>query len=221
MTTFISIQNTYKRLELALFNNATLVDIRFTKNQQATKEFVPLLQDLLKTNHQLLEGLSCIVTNQGPGPFSTLRAVIASVNGLCFAVSLPLIGVDGLYSFIKEQHDVTYPYTVVLLNAFNFSVYFALQQPEKRLVKGYKKIDQLLFELKKIVPGRPIRFLGSATQLYKDKILNIFNSCAYIPSSLPLAPSIEGIAAIGLQKWKKQENISNQLMPLYLKKYSL
>jgi len=221
MTRFISIQNSYQTLELGLFDNATLISIRSTKNQQASREFIPLLQDLLKHNSQSLQELSCMVVNQGPGPFSTLRVVIASVNGINFSTNIPLIGIDGLDSFIMQYSDSSYPYTVVLLNAFNYDVYFALQQPGQPIIKGYKKIDQLLYELAKIIPRQTIRFLGNATRLYEDRIRAQFNNHVHIPYPLPLFCSIEQIAHIGLQKWKKKEGIMKNLLPLYLKQYPL
>jgi len=219
MTKFISIQNTYQILELGLFDNTALIDIRFTKNRQASREFIPLLQDLFKHNNQSLQELSCIVVNQGPGPFSTLRVVLASVNGISFSTNIPLIGIDGLDSFIMQYSNFLYPYTVVLLNAFNYDVYFALQQPGQPIIKGYKKIDQLLYELAKTIPRQSIRFLGNATKLYQDRICEQFNNRAHIPSPLPSSCSIEQIARMGLQKWKKQEGITSQLLPLYLKQY--
>ncbi len=219
MTTFISIQNTYQILELGLFDNSTLIDKRYTKNQQASKEFIPLLYDLLKHNKTSLQEFSCMVVNQGPGPFSTLRVVISSVNGISFATNIPLIGIDGLDAFIMQYSDTAYPYTIALLNAFNFDVYFALQQPGKPLTKGYKKIDQLLHELITLIPDQSIRFLGNGTKLYQDKIETQFNEQAYIPSPLAHNCSIEQIAHMGLQKWKKQEGITNQLLPLHLKQH--
>jgi len=221
MTKFISIQSTYQTLELGLFDNTVLIDIRSTKNLQASKEFIPLLQDLFKHNNQSLQELSCMVVNQGPGPFSTLRVVIASVNGISFSTSTPLIGIDGLDSFIMQYSDFSYPYTVALLNAFNYDVYFALQRPDQPIIKGYKKIDQLLCELVKTIPYQTIRFLGNATKLYQDRILAQFNNRAYIPSPLPFFCSIEQIACMGLQKWKNQEGIMSRLLPLYLKQYPL
>ena len=219
MTKFISVQNTYQTLELGLFDNTALVDIRFAKNQQASREFIPLLQDLFKHNNQSLQELSCMVVNQGPGPFSTLRVVIASVNGISFSTNIPLIGIDGLDSFIMQYSDSSYPYTVVLLNAFNYDVYFALQQPGQPVIKGYKKIDQLLYKLVKTIPRQTIRFLGNATKIYQDRVRAQFNDRAHIPSPLPSFCSIEQVARVGLQKWKKQEGITNKLLPLYLKQY--
>jgi len=219
MTTFISIQNTYQTLELALFANNRLIDKRMTKNRQASKEFVPLLRDLLKQNNLPIQELSFLAVNQGPGPFSTLRVVISSVNGLNFATTIPLIGIDGLDAFIAEYNDTAYPYTVVLINAFNYDVYFALQQPGKPLMKGYKKIDQLLPELASHIPTHVIRFLGNGTKLYQDRIEAQFQEQAYLPSPLPHFCSIEQIAQMGLEKWNKQEGITSQLIPLHLKKH--
>ncbi len=218
MTTFISIQNTYQNLELALFVNNKLIDKSYTNNQQASKELIPLLAHLLKKNKLSLQEFSFITANQGPGPFSTLRVVISSINGINFASAIPLIGIDGLDAFINQYSNPDYPYTVVLLNAFNNEVYFALQQPNKPLQKGYKKIDQLLQGLTFLFPKNSIRFLGNGTKLYQDKINKQCNN-AYIPSPLPHHCSIEQIAKMGLHQWEKKEGIVNQLFPLHLKKH--
>ncbi|MGB8367190.1 MAG: tRNA (adenosine(37)-N6)-threonylcarbamoyltransferase complex dimerization subunit type 1 TsaB [Candidatus Babeliales bacterium] len=220
MTTFIAVQNTYQKLELALFANSRIIGKCSTGNQEASKEFIPLLSSILKQNKIALQEFSFIVANQGPGPFSTLRVVISSVNGISFASTIPLIGIDGLNAFIQQYNNPDYPYTVVLLNAFNKDVYFAVQQPDKPIEKGYKKIDQLLDELTFISLKKPIRFLGNGVQLYQDKIKKQFNENAYIPSPLPHNCSLEQIAQMGLQKWQKQEGIINQLFPLYLKKHA-
>jgi len=217
MSTFIAIQNTYNSLELALFNDTKIIDKRDDDKRNASRSFIPLLDDLLHVNNHLLQDLSFIAVNQGPGPFSTLRVVIASANGLHFASNIPLIGIDGLKAMATEFQDAQYPNTTILLNAFSFDIYFAQQTPNQELITGYKKIDLFLQELYNHTPDTPIRFLGNATEMYRDKIQNIFGTYAIIPEPLATHCSIEQIGLLGLKRWNTQEGLSDQLLPLYLK----
>lgn len=215
---FISIQSTYDAVELALFNDSTFIDSRSISKLHASKLLILTLEELLATHQQTISNIQFIATNQGPGPFTTLRVVIASVNGLSFATQIPLIGIDGLDAFVQEYQNPSYPKTVILLNAFNFDVYFAIQN--KVLIKGYKNIDLLLSELQKQFPQDTLRFLGNATELYRHKIQDQFGPLAFIPDLLPLTCSVKQIGLMGLQYWQQQEGLSQQLLPLYLKQHS-
>ncbi len=216
---FLTVQNTYHHLELALFIDNHLIDTRTENKHNASKCFVMLLDDLLRNQNCSLPDISFIAANQGPGPFSTLRVVIASVNGLSFATNIPLIGVDGLNAFLQEYYDPKHPNTVVLLNAFAGDVYFGIQQNTQESTVGYKKINLLLHDLQKQIPDKPIRFLGNAVELYQDKIYNTFKSRTVIPAPLPHFCSIKQVGLIGLEQWKKQDGLTHQLFPLYLKKH--
>ncbi len=219
MSIFIAIQNTYDTLELALFNDTNIIGKRADDKRNASRSFIPLLDDLLHTNNYCLQDLSFIAVNQGPGPFSSLRVVIASANGLHFASNIPLIGIDGLKAMVTEFQNAQYPNTTILLNAFNFDIYFARQTPNQKLITGYKKIDLFLQELRNHTPNTPIRFLGNATEMYRDKIQNIFGTYAIIPEPLTTHCSIKQIGLLGLKRWHAQESLSDQLLPLYLKKH--
>ncbi len=218
MPTFIAVQNTYHLFEMALFNNETLIEHRHDTNRNASRTFISLLDDLLKNNNQTLHEISCIVANQGPAPFSTLRVVLTSVNGLHFATSIPLIGIDGLDATFFEYYDPQYQQTVVLLNAFNVDVYFAIHEKD-HLKKGYKKIDKLLEELSKTFPGGTVHFFGNASDMYRQNIHAVFGDRALFLDHIPAMCTIKQISKMGLAQWKKQKEFTKQLLPLHLKKH--
>lgn len=211
---FIAIQNTYDQIELALYDDTRRLDLQTRDKLVASKEFVDTLARLLSSHQLTLSSIPFIAVNQGPGPFTTLRVIIASVNGLSFATKIPLVGVDALSAFYEQCKNSTYPNTVVLLNAFNNDVYFATSWES-----GYKNISTLLDELALRIPSDPIRFVGNGTALHRDLIVKQFGSRAHIPDQLPLYCSIDSIAKQGLMQWHTKNNVSDQLMPLYLKKH--
>lgn len=216
---FISIQSTYHAVEVALFNDKRVIESRSISKIEASKLLILTIEELLAAHQQTIRSISFIATNQGPGPFTTLRVVIASVNGLSFATQIPLIGIDGLDAFVQEYHNKSYPITVIILNAFNFDVYFAIQN-KATITKGYKNIDLLLPELQTQFPHETIRFLGNAVELYHHKIQEQFGSRAFIPDPVPHTCSVTQIGLMGLQYWNTQEGLTYQLLPLYLKQHA-
>lgn len=222
MAIYLGIQNTYNSVEIALFQDSNLLECVCEDKTRASKNFFLMLQALLKKHHIKLQEISFIAVNQGPGPFTTLRVVIASVNGLSFATEIPLIGIDALDAFLLEQNNKKFPYTIALLNAFSNDIYFGIQRLESpHFEKGYENIDVFLEHLRHSIAEQDVvRFIGNGTQLYEQKIKNVFGEQAFIPDPLPQTCSVQQIAKMGLEKWQKKEGLSEELMPLYLKQTS-
>src|SRR5438046_7850367 len=124
MTKYLAIQHTYDTFEIALFINHKLVDKISDDKRHTSKLFIPHLQQLLSKNAISFAELSFCAVNCGPGPFSTLRSIIASVNGLYASTNIPLIGIDGLDATFLEFYDSAYENTAVLLNTFIHASYY-------------------------------------------------------------------------------------------------
>jgi len=140
MSYFLALQHTYQGIELGLFDDAQTIQITHDDKKKASKNIILLVNQLLKNKNISFDNLLFIAANQGPGPFTTLRVVIASVNGIGFATQKPLIGVDGLDALLQEHKNETYPVSVALLNAYSNDVYFGIDCPkQKNKKKGAKK----------------------------------------------------------------------------------
>lgn len=230
MHLYIAIQNTYDVFEMALFNNnptsprlrraSNLIDKRREDKKHTSKLFIPLLDDLLTKNNAKISDFNFCAVNCGPGPFSTLRSIIASVNGLHLATNIPLIGIDGLDATFLEFYDNSYENTVVLLNAFNNEVYYLIAQGDQVLSKGYKKIDEFLEHIKHTYPA-PIYFIGNGVMLHQSLIQEILGNNAVIKNPNPPMCSIETIGRLGLEKFVHKQYTENYLMPLHLKKHAV
>lgn len=217
MNIFLAIQNRYHNVEIALYNGPKLLEKRSIDKKEASKLLIVTLGNLLEQQQLTITDLPFIVVNQGPAPFTTLRVVIASMNGISFASNIPLIGVDAFDAMRSEWHSDEYPTTIILFNAFAQEVYFAIDQKNKPIKKGYQRIDRFLEECTQI--AGTIRFLGNGTELYREKIESMLGSRAFIPEPVPDYCSIESVAKIGHAEWNKGNRGSNQLLPLYLKQH--
>jgi len=232
MHSYIAIQNTYDIFEMALFINNELVDHVHEDKRHTSKMFIPLLDQLCTRNNINFSDVSFCAVNCGPGPFSTLRSIIASVNGLRAATNIPLIGIDGLDATFLEFYDNTYQNTVVLLNAFNNEVYYLIFTPStlgfdgdpkkevRTAVKGYKKIDAFLEHIKHTYSA-PVNFVGNGVSLHQDLIKNLLGANAVLADPIPEFCSIKTIAYMGLQAFKANNYTNDYLIPLHLKKHAV
>lgn len=215
---FLSIQNNYHLVEVALFKNMQSIASTQVSKLEASAHLMLAIKGLLTEHGISFKELSFIAANQGPGPFTTLRVVIATVNGISFATKLPLIGVDGLDMFLNEYRDTQHPTTVALFNAFNHDAYFGIENFNGR-EKGCKNIGKLLEEIAQQDSAQPIRFIGSGSVFFRDQILETLGTRAYFPIPMPEHCSLETIGLYALDCWNTHKNLTYQLLPLYLKSH--
>ena len=221
MHLYLAIQNTYDIFEMALFQDKNFIDYLYEDKRYTSKMFIPLLDQLCVKNNIQFSDISFCAVNGGPGPFSTLRSIIASVNGLHLATHIPLIGIDGLEATFLEFYDNHYENTVILLNAFNHEVYYLIAQQETVINKGYKKIDLLLAEITQQYHNQPIHFIGNGVTLYHNLIQQTCGIHVITKKNMPPMCSIKTIGALGLQAFLNNQYTSDYLMPLYLKKHAV
>lgn len=218
MSIFISIQHTYQGIEAALFDKYHLLGAITDDKKRASKTIIGLLNELLSAHQLQIRDLAFLAVNQGPGPFTTLRVVIASVNGLSFAIKKPLIGIDGLDALIQENQSEQHPITLALLNAFTNDVYFALHDRTCAIYeKGCKNITQLLLELHERFSDTSFYLVGNGCLMHEQEIRAILGSRVESAQPLPENCSIRQIGIMGYEQWQKRAGISYQLSPLYLK----
>ena len=213
MANFITLQSTYKNVECALFNNTLCIGTFTIDKTKASKQLLLSIGALLNQHCISFSELSFIAVNHGPGPFTTLRVVIATVNGLSFASNIPLIGIDGIIAFLNEQNQNDN--NVALLNAFSGDVYFGIKTNKGQVETGYQKAETLIAHLKKQFGDNPINFVGNGSILHRDLIESTFGP---IKNVITETPHIESIGKAGLALWQQQKNGASQIHPHYLKK---
>lgn len=212
----LAIQNTYQEIEIALLRDNTIVESTSADKTVASKQLIPLIDQLLTKHAVTIQDIRYIAVNQGPGPFTTLRVIIATVNGLSFASKIPLLGVDGMQALLDEHRKDEYPITIALLDAFNNDIYFAIQENSTIVASGYKNKDILCQELHQKYFGKNSMLLGNAATLYKTELQTALGNKVLFAENAQTC-SLRAIGAIGYQYWQQQVNLCEQLFPLYLK----
>ena len=214
MVLYLALQNTYQAVEIALFQDEEIIDQVILYKTEASKQLIRALDELLKRHNQNFSSISFLAVNQGPGPFTTLRVVISTVNGIAFATKKPLVGIDGLEGLLAEYENDQNTMVLALLNAFHHDVYYAFKM-QTQIEKGYDNIEHLLAKLQSRTQQKML-VIGNGGALYQSKLSHVFGDQVEINSAHETV-SLQQIARLGLQQWHKGIH-SPQLMPLYLKR---
>ena len=214
---FISMQSTYKSVDCALYNGTKKIAYISIEKKDASSALIPSLEQLLNCHNISIDDISFVGVNQGPAPFTTLRVVISTANGISFATGIPLIGIDGLEALLAQVYDPKHLPTVAILDAFAHDVYFAIQDNET-ISKGCMPVNDFLVDLKSRYPAHVIRFVGNGCSVFKNEIKEILGDKAFIPEPIIDVCSLEKISSMALECYKNKDNLISQVVPLYLKK---
>ena len=215
---FISIQGGYQGLYIALFCEKICIQEVFKNDKRASSELVPYVQELLQEHNLTLHDCAFIAVDRGPGAFTSLRVVLATVNGIGLAANKPLIGVNGLQALsdqVKASIANEPKNLALLLNAYNDDVYYALEIVGNDREEGCEKIQDLLSRLKADYPELSFIFAGNAVGLHADKIKEALPH-AQLHDEFQVATA-EFVGLRAYQDWLEQKNITTKVEPLYLK----
>lgn len=129
----LAIQSTYTSIEIGLYNKNTMTLLgHSTVEKIHTSLLLDTINMLLNTSLLTIKDVGVCVTNCGPAPFTTLRTVIATVNGLKAALNIPVIGINGLDA-LSIEYNTYKDKIVIVLDAFGSDFYFYLNSTKKGL----------------------------------------------------------------------------------------
>ncbi len=211
---YLVLQATYHVIEYALYSPTGLVEYNTLEKTEVCRFLVSRLNSLVTKNDLSWSKIGFIGVSQGPAPFTTLRGLITTVNGISFARHIPLIGLDGLKSFLTELPSDKI--RVIIQNAFAKDVYFAIQEGDD-IECGWDNGTAFLASLKERYPQRNLLFAGNGILLLADEITSLFGTQAELFSNEQEIVSLKTVAQLCKEKWDTQKKGTPHLSPLYLK----
>jgi tRNA threonylcarbamoyladenosine biosynthesis protein TsaB len=218
----LGIDTSTKFCNLGLIEDKDIL-IEYTINGLKKKHssiLVPAIKNLLKTINLKMEEINGIAVSIGPGSFTGLRIGLSVAKGLCYARSLPLLGIPTLDTIAFPLKEIPYLICPVLESKKDeiYDVVFRGGDSLHR-VMDYKceDIQSLLTRLSLL--KEKIIFLGDGIKKYRDNIKEkIGKDALFIDSQLNL-PIASNIAFLGLNKLKREEEDDiSTLSPFYLRK---
>jgi len=218
----LGIDTSTKFCNLGLIEDENIL-IEYTINGLEKKHssiLVPAIKDLLKTIDLKMEEINGIAVSIGPGSFTGLRIGLGVAKGLCYARSLPLLGIPTLDAIVLPLKEIPYLICPVLESKKDeiYDVVFRGGDSLHRFM-DYKceDIQSLLTRLSLL--KEKIIFLGDGIKKYRDIIKEKLGKDALFIDSQINLPIATNIAILGLNKLKKREEDDiSTLSPFYLRK---
>jgi len=198
----LAVQHSYNDVEAGIYYNNKKLSFAKISKHEASSKLIDTIDIILKNGKIDINNVNKIVVNSGPGPFTTLRTTITTINGIAFATGIPVIGVDGLSTLINyDLNDYSEP-KAVIMNAYANDVYYAIKDQNKFTI-GSDNIDNVINKLKL----KNLKLAGNAIEMFKEK-LNILN----FEQIKPEYPTLDSLVKNSINF----EAVS-QVKPIYLK----
>ncbi|MFL5752255.1 MAG: tRNA (adenosine(37)-N6)-threonylcarbamoyltransferase complex dimerization subunit type 1 TsaB [Bacteroidia bacterium] len=163
--------------------------------------------------------LNAVAVSKGPGSYTGLRIGVSAAKGLCYSLSIPLIGVNTLQSMSAgmtlRQKSVEALYCP-MLDARRMEVYCALYDENlKEVIPTCAKIidENSILEFSR---GKKVFFFGDGAEKCKEFIAVLPDS-TLIPDVFPSALQLAKLSFEAFRK-KESENVA-YFEPYYLKEF--
>lgn len=211
---YLVLSGSYSYLSGALYEGTISRASFFVSPVRASAQLVPLLRDEIFTPLNLtIAECDFIAVDAGPGAFTSLRVVLATVNGLAFAAKVPVVALDGMaaLSAALAPYRATGTSTAVLLNAYNQEVYYDLQ-PLRSV--GYAALSIVLAKLQAL-PGDKVVIAGNCIPLYAAELSAALGG--RLESVAVVYPPLAQLAIQSLERWDPTASPVYAAQPLYLK----
>jgi len=219
--TYLIIHATYNDVVFGLARAGQLFASENHVERRLSQSLILLLEAFLDKHKVPLSELSFIAVTAGPGMFSSLRSVLATVNGIAHASGLLMVSCDGilLESDLLAQNFAPSAGSVInvaLLNAYNSELYYRIERQERDgsryLIAGpaYAPVAEVATLVTELSVGRAVRMAGNGCALLADQGLN---------GGVQEYSAAQVAQALAVQSWRAWEagEAVDELMPLYLK----
>lgn len=209
----------YTESTVAVCHNRTILSSRTILNQQLSGTVLIAIDTVMKEAGLTFDRLSHISVAQGPSPYTSLRVILTTINGIATSANLPIIGVDSLEGIMLDWYQPNHFGTAVILNAFGKHVYYIAEYHDKErpVQKGWHYPEYLFSLMQGRSPENPIALVGNGI----DKLCTVYPP-EESPSILIIdktvdQPSISAIAELAIRKMHKGIQGTNYILPNYVK----
>jgi len=177
------------------------------------------IQEVLATGGITSKNLGCVAVGKGPGSYTGLRIGVATAKALCFALDIPLIGINTLHSMAAqtfEQAENPKAFHVPMLDARRMEVYTAVWDGN---LNCYRETEPKVIEtgsFADLLEAHKVYFSGNGMPKAKP-YLEPFANAHFVDG---IWPSARYMVAEAYRKWEAGETEPvSTFEPFYLKAF--
>ena len=138
MNYLLHIETSTKVCSVALSSNGEYVGVKESNEDAYShgENLTEFISDILNEAQLTLNDLSAISVVSGPGSYTGLRIGVSTAKGLCYALGIPLIAVDALYSLAQIAQNKYPGYNLCpVIDARRMEVFNAIYAPSLKILK--------------------------------------------------------------------------------------
>lgn len=128
------------------------------------------VKSILEDNGFLPNQLSAIAVSMGPGSYTGLRVGMATAKGLCYALSIPLIGINTLKMMAAAVKDPATELLCPMIDARRMEVFTAVYTRSLEEIKAPTNLVLDAGSFSDLLEQHQITFFGNGS----TKALNLF-----------------------------------------------
>jgi len=178
-----------------------------------------MIDKLMEWSGKDMRELNAVALSMGPGSYTGLRIGTSVAKGLCYALDIPLIGVDTLKAMTRAimPYNVDKHWVCPMIDARRMEVYCLLMNASRELVIETSAIVLEKDTFSHYLEDHKILFFGNGAPKYREIIGQ--NPNAYFIDYV--YPSAEQVGYLAEMKYhgKEWENLA-YFQPNYLKKFT-
>ena len=204
----LAVDTSSKLCSVALLEDKNLIKkLELDNGITHSETLMPLIQQLLQECNLTLKDIDLLVSDIGPGSFTGIRIGVATCKAFSDSINIPCIGISSLevlaYNIKKDgiicstidcKNDNRY-FALYELNSGNYNV---LIEP------CTKAVNEVLELLNNQHSDKNISFVGDGIPSSSIDTFNYLN--------------VENLGIAGYKKFITQNEIGENILPLYLKK---
>ena len=172
------------------------------------------IDEVLKSAQISAKQLDAIAVSKGPGSYTGLRIGVSSAKGLCYALDIPLISINTLYS-LAHQMDVHDGVIIPMLDARRMEVYSAIYDSKYQQVRDTEAQILDANSFKEYLDQTKVYFIGNGVE--KAKTLINHPNAIFVDGKLPSSKEMGKLAYV---KYKKSDTEDVAYFePYYLKEF--
>ena len=202
----LCIDTSSKLCSVAILKNTTLINkLELDNGLTHSETLMPLIKDLLEKSNLSLKDINLLVSDIGPGSFTGIRIGVATCKAFSDSINIPCVGISSLEVLAyNSKNDGIICSTI---DCKNDNCYFAL----------YELVDENYTVLEEPCAKTVTEVLDILNTKYSDKQINFVGDG--IPSySTNCYLNVENLGIAGYKKFISNNNIGEDILPLYLKK---
>ncbi|MGB3777513.1 MAG: tRNA (adenosine(37)-N6)-threonylcarbamoyltransferase complex dimerization subunit type 1 TsaB [Tunicatimonas sp.] len=204
MPTILSIETATLTCSVALHRDGVLLGLQEVHLEKSHSSLLHLLVDhLLDYAEVAREALSAVAVSMGPGSYTGLRIGAAAAKGWCFALDIPLIGIDTLAAMAHgvNRANPSGAWLCPMIDARRMEVFCRLENAEgnELLPTQALVVDQQAFQEQ--LSQHEVWFFGDGSGKCAP-VLNSSPNAHFLPG---VQPSARWVGELAQAKFARQE----------------